>query len=530
MPILRLRTLAPVVLAGLLQAVGAPPAAASDELAGLVEDLAARIAGAGTEAPAPQRWRELLELARKARSECSRGPGSTACRGALKMIEATVLKASAEAQDRVDKLRVKHQTAFERGDAGTAAAISLPGYDNLGRGADGVAVGETARQWARRAQEHPNALRQHISKAQRMADRLVDVALARRECPGQDNTCVERRVLDGLAALVDFEQHVADADRIDKQLSEAGLGLDIIKAQPGITHTDLGQAVAFRQLLQSNPDVKSFFGGDAVGFSAGSADSTLSFRYVMDLDGALIGRRNRVSLIFAAPTDKSGSARLVDSVDKLKNLTSVKLGWQLTNAPFELPGTGTLNDFALGLTAAQDSRSYYTTDAATPTTASQVEKSYTALSLSVRWAFLANPASHWKTLMVFGHDSQRSFKNGDSETRCPVDPSTAAPGLVSCFTGSWGAPVRSYSRLATLELRQHMPAFDLGLKLKHDLKTDQLDAEIPIYLIRTIPDDAKTTPFSAGISLSRSSGDASIKWGLFVSAPLSFGKPQKPGN
>lgn len=527
MTILRSRTSVPGVLAGLLLVAGAWPAAASDSLAGFVRDLEGRIAAAGADAPAPPRWRELLDLARKAQTECARAPGGPACTGALKMIEADVLKASAEAQDRVDKLRVKYKTAFERGDAGTAVAIGLPRYDDLGQGPDAVGVGEAARRWARSSQGEPAVLRKAISNAQQTADKLVELALARRECPIADNACVEPKVLDGLSALVDFERHVADADKADKRLSEAALGLEIIKSEPKISRTDLGRAVAFRQLLDANPDVKSFFGGDAVGFSAGSADSTLSFRYVMDLDGALIGRRNRVSLVFAAPTDKNGSARLVDSVDKLKNLTSVKLGWQLTNAPFELPGTGTLNDFALGLTAAQDSRSYYTTDAAAPTTATKVEKSYTALSLSARWAFLAHPESRWKTLMVLGHDGQRSFKNGDLETRCPVDPSTGAPGLVGCFTGSWGAPVRSYSRLMTLEVRQHMPAFDIGLKLKHDLKTDKLDTEIPIYLIRNIPDDAKKTPFSAGISLSRSSGDTGIKWGLFVSAPLSFGRPER---
>lgn len=525
MPISRQLPQAPVALAGLMLALATTPAAANQALDSLVQRFEARVADAGADAPAQPRWKALIELARKAQTACARAPGSADCRGALKFIEADVLKAAAESQDRVDKLREKDKTKFERGDAGTAAAIGLPAYDDPSQSADRGAVSEQARRWARAAQQRPRDLSRSISKAQDKANALVEIGLARRECESKDSACVERLVLQGLSELFDFEQHVAEADLADKQLSEAALGLDIVKAQPGISRKALGEAVAFRQLLQANPDVKSFFGGDAVGFSAGSADSTLSLRYVMDLDGAVIGRRNRLSLIFTAPTDKSGSARLVDSVDKLKNLTSVKLGWQLTNAPFQLPGTGTLNDFALGLSAAQDSRSYYTADAATPTTASKVDKSHTALSLSVRWAFLAHPESRWKTLMVFGHDSQRSFKNGDEETRCPVDPATSAPGLVGCFTGSWGAPVRSYSRLATLELRQHMPAFDIGLKLKHDLKTDKVDAEIPIYLIRNIPDDAKTTPFSAGVSLSRSSGDAGVKWGVFVSTPLSFGKP-----
>lgn len=448
--------------------------------------------------------------------------------------KAVVLQAAAQAQDKVDKLRSQFKSAYDRGDGSTAAALSTGPYERLGSGADQSAVGQAARAWADEARQLPGQIRQALSQAQAEADRLVEAALAFKACEDIDGTaCADTRataLLDGVIAKTAFDEHHRVAGEKDKALSTATFGLEVIKSQPDIDPQNLPAALAFRRLLDSNADVQSYFGSDAVGVTAGAADANLSFRYVMNLDGkTLLNRRSRLSLIFSAPTnkDKSGVTRFIDSADALKNLASVKLAWQLTNAPFKLPAIGTLNDFGIAVAAAQDSRSHYTVDSSTPTLATEVKKNYTAVSLGLRWVFLMNPESDYKTLLVLGHDSQRSFKSGDVQTRCPTDPATATAGLVGCYTGTWGAPVRSTSRVVGIELRQHMPAFDIGLKLKQNLGNDKIDAELPLYLLRTHDGSAKKNPFSAGVVLSRSSGEPGLKWGLFVSLPLAFVRPER---
>ncbi len=441
--------------------------------------------------------------------------------------DAVMLLAATKAQDQVDKLRVKAKDAYDRGDRATAIAIELPEYSSLGAGADRAAVEKNVREWARLGRENPRKLKQAVGAAQRVADRLVSAALELRMCDPQERACADRPLVIGLVANAIFVQYVKRANDMDEQLSAADLGLSEVKKRPRIGNEELKDAVAFRKLLESNPDVNSFFGAEAVGFRVSTIASTVSLRYVHDSDGNVLGRRNRFSLIFSAPTNKDGVARFVDSADALNNLAQVKAVWQLTNAPFKLPGIGTLNDFALGITAAQDVRSYFVEDAANPIKPTEFKKSFVVPSVGIRWAFLANPTSDYKTLLLLSYDAQRRFKNGVEETRCPRDPSSTTAGLARCFTGSWGEPVRVFSRLLGFELRQHMPVFDIGLKVKQDLASDKVDVEIPLYLIRSTSNASTTAPFAAGISVSRSKGDAAPRWALFVSAPLSFSKPDR---
>jgi hypothetical protein len=444
--------------------------------------------------------------------------------------EAVMLKAARDAQAKVDKLRAKFESAYERGDAGTSVAIDLNDYSRVGSGADRATVSAEVRRWAQEAERLPRTFRRSLSSAQAEADKLVKAALSYLDCEEPDRyQCRQEPLVTGLIAKLAFDQQHGAAEKADADLSTAAYGLAVIKQQPDIRPEHLPAAVAFRKLLDSNPDVASYFGGDAVGITAGAKDSNLSFRYVWEGDGKWLGRLNRSSLVFSAPTnkDKSGVTRFADSTDALQNLASVKYGFQLTNMPFRLPLTGTLNDFGVSLAAAQDSRSYYLSDSATPLQVTEIKKSYVVLSLGVKWVFLANPTSDYKTLLVFGHDTQRSHKNSDVQTRCPVDPAATTAALVGCYTGSWGAPTRTYSRLVSLEIRQHMPAFDIGLRIKQNLSNDKIDAEVPFYLFRTNDGSAKKNPFAAGIVLSRSSGEAGLKWGVFVSAPLQFLRPDR---
>jgi hypothetical protein len=543
-----------VVISALWLATGFATASQPDTATSFIADLDKQIAAttAGTRPALKLEWlkqRAVLLQQRVCRTDgagaatAAKPPSRDCARALASLVElqkavaiqkdtelddGAISELAAGAQVKLDKLRLKAKDALERGDSGTATAIDLPAYDDLGSGAGKAKVQARARIWARDAQSKPRELRQAIALAQDEADELVDMALDRRECGRDDRACIDRQVARGQVAQSALELQLAKAEAADKALSEAKLGLQSLKAKPRSEDQDLKTDVAFRALLDSNPDVKSFFGGGAVGFSAGAADSTVTLRYAIDQDGSWLGRRNRLSLIFTAPTNKDGVTNFVSSgADALRNLTSAKLAWQLTNAPFVLPGTGTLNDFAVGLSVAQDTRKYYVLDPTNPTKPNETSNSFTVPGLSIKWAFLANPTKAWKTLLVFGHDTQRGYKNGVSETRCPTDPAATAPALVSCYTGVWGAPTRQTTQLVGLELRQHMPAFDLGLKVKQNLKNDKVDAEIPIYLIRNIPDQAEKTPFTAGVSLSRSTGDKGVKWGLFVSAPLSFGKPDR---
>ncbi|RVU47202.1 hypothetical protein [Rubrivivax rivuli] len=444
--------------------------------------------------------------------------------------EAVMLKAARDAQAKVDKLRAKFQTAYERGDTGASVAIDLNDFSRVGTGADRATVSAEVRRWAQDAERLPRTFRKSLSAAQAEADKLVKAAITYLACeePGR-YACQQEPLVTGMIAKLAFDQHHDAADKADADLSTAAYGLAVIKQQPDIRPEQLPGAVAFRKLLDSNPDVKSYFGGDAVGITAGAQDSNLSFRYVWEGDGKWLGRLNRSSLVFSAPTnkDKSGVTRFADSTDALQNLASVKYGFQLTNMPFRFPAIGTLNDFGFSVAAAQDTRSHYLSDPATPVQVTKVEKSYVVVSLGVKWVFLANPTSDYKTLLVFGQESQRRYKNSDVQTRCPVDPTGTAATLVGCYTGSWGAPKRTYGRLVSLEIRQHMPAFDVGLRIKQDLETDKVDAEVPFYLFRTNDGSAKKNPFAAGIVISRSSGEAGLKWGVFVSAPLQFLRPDR---
>jgi hypothetical protein len=434
-----------------------------------------------------------------------------------------VLKGAKDAQDTVDKWRAKAKDAYDQGDRATASALALP--SNASMGFEGTV--ENAKRWVRHAQTQPRELKNAVSAAQKAADKLVEVVLARRKCKDADEECLTRNLVRGEVAKKIFDLQIARAEAAHLRLNDAELGLAVVKDNPRIDETALQKDFAFRKLLNDNPDVKSFFGGDAVGVSAGSdsADSTLSFRVVKDLDGSVLGRRSRLSLIFTAPTNKGSVTRFVDSADALKNLRAIKLGWQLTNAPFSLPGVGLLNDFAVGVGAGQDPHTYFLVDPADPNKAIEQKHKYSAVSLSIRWAFLINPTSEdYKTLLLLGLDRQRSYEDGDTETRCP---SSSAPGLVPCYQGAWGEPAKTFSSVLGMEVRQHMPAIDIGLKLKHNRKTHVLDVEVPIYLARLFNNDKEKSPFSAGITLSRSTGEKGLSWGLFVSTPLQFSKPDR---
>jgi hypothetical protein len=430
-----------------------------------------------------------------------------------------VLKTAIDAQDAVDKLREKAKDAYDRGDRATAIAMDLPSYESMGF----EITRANAKLWAERAQSQPAELKRAVRAAQAEADQLVRLALERRTC-GADQACLGRTLLNGEIAKEVFDRHVKRATEANDRLSEAEFGLAAVREDPNIRETPLKNDIAFRKLLNDNPDVKSFFGGDAAGVSAGpgAADSTVAFRIVKDFKGS---SRTRMSFIVTAPTNKDKSASFINSADAFKNLASVRVALQRTNKPFELLGLGPVNDFAVGLTAAQDSRSYYLVDANDPTMANKHERNFSAVGLGIRWALLFNPASDYKTLLLFGYDRQRSYVSDPSEVRCR--PPSTTPALLNCYEGIWGEPVKTFSSVLGMEVRQHTPAFDVGLKLKHNRKTEKLDVEIPLYLTKLFDTNKEKTPYSAGISLSRSTGDKGLTWALFVSTPLQFSKPDR---
>ena len=451
-----------------------------------------------------------LQLARQAASR-SAELGVVGKAPLANEIKELLLKA-AGAQAAVDKLRAKAAGAYDQGDAATAAVLAT----EPPQGKPDEALAASAKTWTKAALDHPRQARDQVRSTQTAADSLVKKSLELRACAAEDTVC-QRLHFDAAAeASLSFEKARLAAKATLDALDTAQFGLESRKFDPNASVQAIANAIELRKLLQSNPDVKSFFGEDAIGLSATNAGTNATIRWTMG-NTQLLGK-DRFSLIASTPKSDSGLSGFVNEADKLKNKTTLAAIWHRTRSENRLFGNAIV-DYSLGVTWARDERTYF--EASSPLKLVETKVAFNDWAVNSQFAALL-PGNNNMLLMTLA--KQRVREDGKAAIRCPVDPGLTA-GLVTCTSGPLGPPTRAYNQLSSLELRSVFDKFGLGFKATHSREDNKLTLDMPVYLVRDL-DNAKA-PLTGGINFSWTKDGTGLKVGVFISAPLTLEKPDR---
>lgn len=437
-------------------------------------------------------------------------------------------KYAAGAQSSMDKLREKTRKVYDLSDEAQSKAVAA----NWGRLPDKMVGDVTALMGTSpsAARQGPGAVHDAVRQAQFAVNRLLDETLELKKCPPLDADCRSRHfgAADKARAEADRQQAAATT-LLDKWIATeavfAALDTEAADETGQVDVLDLQRRMAFRKFLDANPDAKSYFGGDALGLSAGNANGSSTLRYTMG-DKGLLGRY-RVTLIGSTPVDPNGRTSLYDNADKLANKTRLDVAVQSTRPAFKGGSILGISDIALGVAYTHTKYSYLV-PGATSGKLDAVDRFHDDFSLGGRWAFLKDRGDA-KDLLVVSLDRQRAFEfdPASPKIRCPIDPTLNDPTQVVCTNKLLGEPKKKFNTLWGLSYRAHLKYMDVGLKLKFSSTERKTDYELPIYFIRNRDDEKNRFPFSGGISLSRQAGDAAVKWSVFVSTPLSFDRPAR---
>lgn len=423
-----------------------------------------------------------------------------------------LLQKAAKAQDAVDKLRAKAAGAYDQGDAATTAVLTTKPT----QGKPDEALTALAKTWTEAALGHPKQARDQVWLAQTAADTLVKRSLELQACSTEDTACQRMQFGAAAEANLTFEKARLAAKATLDALDRAQFGLESRKFDPDASVQAIDNAIELRKLLQSSPDVKSFFGDDAIGLSAANAGANATVRWTMG-NTQLLGK-DRFTLIASTPKSDSGLSGFVDEADKLKNKTTLAAVWHRTRSENRLLGNAIV-DYSLGVTWARDERTYL--QASSPLSLVKTKAAFNDWALNGQFAALL-PGN--KNLLLMSLDAQRVREDGRAAIRCPVDPG-ADPGLVTCTSGPLGPPTRAYNRVLSLELRSVFDKFGLGFKATHSREDNKLTLDMPVYLMRDL-DNAKT-PLTGGINFSWTKDGTGLKVGVFISAPLTLAKPDR---
>lgn len=437
----------------------------------------------------------------------------------VEAIEALLLEA-AQAQDAVDKLRAKAAKAYDQGDLATAAVLTTKPATTPGVKA--AALQGSATEWTAQALTHPRQARREVAQAQTAADLWVRQSIELQACetaatpnPKQPH-CQQLQFEAASQAKLAFEQAKATAMATLKALDTAQYGLETRKLDPDASPQAINNAIELRKLLQSNPDVKSFFGADGIALSASAAGANAVIRKTWG-DNTLTGN-NRFSFIASTPKSGSGLSGFVDEADQLKNKTSLALAWSRTRSETRLISNAIV-DYSLGLTWARDERSYL--EATTPLSLVEHKATFDDWAVNSQLAALLPGQNN---LLLLNASKQRVRKDGPSATRCPVDP-LLGPSLATCTTGPLGMPKRAYDTVFSLEYRSVFDNFGLGFKATHSRRDDKLTLDMPVYFIRD--QGHEKTPLTGGINLSWTKDGTGLKVGIFIAAPLGLSRPER---
>lgn len=447
----------------------------------------------------------------------------------------SLVDAASTAQQGVDDLRTRLAKVYDKGDAGTAAALGLD-YSGLGPEAQKPEARQRAQGWAETARTAPGKARQAVSAAQDAADLLVRRALQLKACAAdQGASCARAWIEEAQQARQALQAHGDIAKRQLEDLDMARYSLAELKARPNSPPDVLADAVHFRRLLDRNPDVKSFFGGDTVGLSAGASGTSATVRYTMDTPSPF--GNSRFTFIASSPTVDGGLTTIYDTADKFEDKARLTVAFQTTRAGTRYETLNVIQDGAVGFTLARDERKYLVPGDQGPAQWAQKTRGYTDWGLGGRYVLMLNPATGTRMLQV-GYDVNRTREDGQSIRQCQYAlgnyPDKEVAGktidvvsLGPCVEGPVGPPAKVYDRMVTLGFKQKFKKFDLGLSVKHSLIDHLTDVELPVYFIGNLDDKDNGQPLSGGLVARWSSSPKipGLRWGLFVSAPLDFKSP-----
>lgn len=479
-------------------------------------------------------------------------PAATTTSVVAKAAVDDLLKTASEVQQKLDDLRAKTAKVYDVADPATAVAIKLPAYGSLGKQGDPDRdeVVKAAHRAGEAAQNLPGRVKQEVLQAQRAANHLVDHARKLRAClppttavaadEAQYQSCLQLHWGAAQLALAGYNQHTKEATQSWADLELAGRQLAVLDGHKDASWKELKGEVSLRKILDENPNVRSFFGTDAAGVSAGSSGNVATFRYTLQNRRAQndLLRNTRLTLIGSTPLSDQGLTSVYNTADKLANKTKVSLALQSTRESAHLvkePDSlgHVLHDYAVGLSVTQDSRKYLvarTPDSDNPLGWADKKGSYYGAGLTADWVLLLDEKS--KTLVKLSFERQGAMTDAATIKQCVFSTATSLIDTGKCIEGPNAAPSREWGNLLEFGLRRQFSLLNdkpvnIGLSVKHSLKDHTTDVELPLYFNFAGTQDDPKNPITGGLVLNWSSGSPGLKWGFFVSTPLSFARPER---
>ncbi|WP_457422270.1 hypothetical protein [Roseateles sp. P5_E7] len=426
---------------------------------------------------------------------------------------ASVIAAAQTAQGSATQLKKDAEKAFETGDKAVGRALAE--YDKH-------PTAETAKvlQAAQRSRERSLDVYDASQHVQTIANQLAADGLALAKCKAQTPPCpeddpeVKLRVERGLALADDMAQRKSDSKRAFSETKLAAFTIEPAVLRAPDNQKD--DALAFLKLIDSNPDVSSLFGGEAIRLSAGKKGGEASIR--VDLDRFVSNPTKDFSLILTAPVGEGSSTALYDSGDGVTSGATATLAYRFLPRLLKegrlLPY---LYQFGVQASLGYAAHSYRSADDITQT----MKKRSKPWSLGGQVIYANTKATLLHQLGV-NYKVETSYADGVTKlTRCPLVPTGQTSA--ACVNAYFQPPEQRAGWELSYNVRFKAGGAALSPSFTYDRRTNVKSYELPIYLIG----DVEKKSLTAGVSLLHSSSgkdDIAAKSAirLFVSSPFSL--------
>ncbi|MBN8487817.1 MAG: hypothetical protein J0M20_08860 [Burkholderiales bacterium] len=447
--------------------------------------------------------------------------------------QAKVFVRAAEMDDQVVKLQAAADAAKATGNTAIDAALKV----RIAPKASPVLT-QRYDTWTTDARTLPQRLKTEEAPAlQAAADSTRRLALeAHKSCLGKTGEACQTTPAYAAAeaSLKDYDTALAASTKTKDSLDTARFGLEALariapdkQEDPQIKWDKrLARDIEFRRLLNTDPDIKSFFAGDALGFSAAKVGTDATLRYTMNWGWDTLV--NRLTVLGTVPASAATTSTPLRSTDGLAGKAVLGLAYQRTSPGFLSEFPNLIYDVSVGAKVARAPLSYLLADA--NGVYGEVHQSFVdpEAFVSVAGLFFSDDRPDHMMTLTYREQRVHGYKNASDgvKLRCLDDPQRPSGKPLDCITAGLGAPTLLPNRLLSLDMRFDFGKFALAPRLTRSFTARSTAVDLPLYFIRNKADKT-STGFTGGVSLGWDSARAGINWGLFVSTPLSF-SPSKP--
>lgn len=132
-----------------------------------------------------------------------------------------------------------------------------------------------------------------------------------------------------------------------------------------------------------------------------------------------------------------------------------------------------------------------------------------SVNIFVGW----NPKSSQNTMVIFKAEKKRTYEDAESATKCPV---VAGALILTCTSGSFGAPEKKTSSNGSVEVRRLIDkSIAAAIVISRDLSEKVTTTEIPVYWLGNA-----SGSLNGGLKFGTNSKDKKWSAGVFVGIPF----------